>query len=123
MNSKMFRGLLIGVGLLATKALRDMRDQFDVIDAQTGEVMAVLRNAEQQIVYIRQQRDSLHTVLLEWGGILSTWEKLPAGEGESFWQVLGDTYHLLAQHHMPESAWRRSEPAAVPAGEVREMAW
>jgi hypothetical protein len=114
--------MLQRVGLLATKALREMRDRFVVLDAQTGEVMAVLRNVEQQIVYIRQQRDALHTVLLEWNAVLTAWEKLPAGAGDSFWQVLGDTYHLLAQHHMPESAWRLSE-AGLSAATSREMSW
>lgn len=115
--------MLQRVGLLAAKALQEMRNHFDVIDAQTGEVLAVLRNVDTQIVYIRQQRDSLHTVLLEWGDILSAWEKLPAGEGETFWQVLGDTYHLLAHLHMPESAWRRPEAAAASTTSPREMCW
>ena len=122
--------MLQRVGQLATTALRGLRDRFDIIDAQTGELMAVLRNPEQQVIFIRQHRDAMHAELLEWDSVLQQWDALPqslglvsgGGAGEAFWAALSDTYHLLARRHLPQSAWRRVEPAEENAP-PREMAW
>ncbi|MDR3523012.1 MAG: hypothetical protein P4L66_02805 [Acetobacteraceae bacterium] len=100
--------MLQRVGFLASTALRQLHDHFDVIDAQTGEVMAALRNAEQQILFIRQNRNELHTELLAWKDVLDAWDHMPDGQSEAFWEALSATYHLLAQRHLPQSAWRRS---------------
>jgi hypothetical protein len=117
------------VGFLATTALRQLNDQFDVLDGQTGEVLAVLRNLDQQTLFIRQHRDSLAAANREWAALLDGWDALPsergpAGQSETFWALLSRSYHFLAGRHMPTSEWRRAEAdreAAMAA--VREMSW
>ncbi len=115
--------MLQRVGQLSSTALRSLRDRFDIIDAQTGELMAVLRNPEQQIVFIHQHRDQLHAEWLEWEPVLKQWDGLPIGASEAFWTALAATYHLLARRHLPQSAWHRAGQAAMEAVGVREMAW
>ena len=115
--------MLQRVGFLASTALRQLRDHFDVVDAQTGEVMAVLRNVEQQILFIRQNRDTLHAEFLAWSDVLDAWDQVAGGQNEAFWDALSATYHLLAQRHMPQSAWRRGGAETQgAAGQSQEVA-
>ena len=121
--------MLQRVGFLANTALRQLNDAFDVLDAQTGEVMAVLRNVGQQITFIRQHRDTLAAADRDWDALLNSWEVLPSergpvGQGEEFWALLGRSYHFLAGRHMPTSEWRRvGVEREQSLARSKEMSW
>ena len=65
---------LTQVRRLATKALREIRRRFEDLDAQTGEVMSVLRHADSQRAFIRSNRDWLYRSLRAWEPILREWD-------------------------------------------------
>ena len=47
------------VARLSQRALKMFRDYFEQIDAQTGEILAMLKNIDNQIDYIRSVRDEV----------------------------------------------------------------
>ena len=46
---------------------------FTQADAQTGEILAVLRNIGPQTKFIREMRDELHNRLMLWDEMINPW--------------------------------------------------
>ncbi len=116
--------MLQRVGFLATSALRQLNNIFEVLDAQTGEVMAVLRNMGQQIAFIRKHRDMLYIASRDWAELLDAWDNFQPLHEEQFWLLLAKTYHFLAGRHLPTSEWRRAGLERQGTRELaRAMTW
>ena len=114
---------LTQVRRLSLLALKQFARKFEELDANTGEVMAALRNANSQRTFIRSSRDFLYRSLRAWQPILDEWggagTDLDAGARE----LLGRTYQFLAPRYMPVTEWlspTRPERTKAP---VRHMAW
>jgi hypothetical protein len=90
---------------LMERAMDQFRDLFDQADAQTGEIMGVLRNIDQQKTFIQDIRDDLHVRLLAWQDILDRWHHQPARRGENAEKLLNETYRFLAPRFMPVDEW------------------
>ena len=89
---------------------------FDLVDAQTGEIMAVLKNLDAQTEYIREQRNDLHCRLMAWNDILKAWENIePGTEPYAMTDLLRDLYRFLAPRFMPVDKW-----VLVHAAETKE---
>ncbi len=100
------------VGFLAASALRQFATRFAAVDAQTGSVLQLLRNATQQILFIRQHRDALFIDASGWDAVLTAWDGCPDTQDDALWECVQQTYHLLATRHLPLIEWRR---VAAPA--------
>ncbi len=61
---------LTQVRRLAATALKQIGHRFDELDAETGEVMAALRNSESQRTFIRSNRDWLYRTQRAWQPLL-----------------------------------------------------
>ena len=79
-------------------ALRRIGGRFEELDAQTGEVMAALRNLESQRTFIRSNRDWLYRTLRAWQPLLLEWD----GLGFTFDEACGRRWN------MPIVSWRRA---------------
>lgn len=116
---------LTQVHRLGEIARNQIAARFDEVDAQTGEVMAALRNIESQQAFIRSNRDLLYRSLRGWEPILADWETQETLLDESFWALIGRTYHFLAPRYMPVQEWH-AQTAARPRRGARPgsaMAW
>jgi hypothetical protein len=107
---------------MAAIGLRGIVERLEEVDAQTEEVLSALRNADSQRSFIRSNRDFLYRGLRAWEPILAEWDQAGSMSDESLWQLVGRTYHFLAQRHMPSTEWPglhmpRRKPGA-PAGMV-----
>ncbi len=103
---------------LATRALRDISLRFDDMDAQTGEVMSALRNADSQRSFIRSNRDWLYRSLRAWNPILTEWE-----ETKDLRQLFVHTYRFLAPRFMSVTEWvSMGQPQPEKKAE-RHMVW
>lgn len=89
---------------LGTVALAGFKARFEDVDAQTGEIIATLRNADGQIAYIRSNRDTLYRSLRAWEPVLEAWRMVDEAGGELA-GVIASTYHFLAQRYLPTSEW------------------
>jgi hypothetical protein len=67
---------------LTSLALKQIGGRFDELDAQTGEVLAALRNAEGQRAFIRSNRDWLFRSQRAWEPLLREWDSAMVGLDE-----------------------------------------
>ena len=93
------------VARLTTLARTGVEDDFDMIDAQTGEVIAVLKNMEAQTKFIREMRDDLHRRLVEWEEMFEMWGPVRPVPSEENANVLRMSYRFLAPRYMQEDEW------------------
>ncbi|MCW3475720.1 hypothetical protein [Limobrevibacterium gyesilva] len=117
---------LTQVQRLTAIGLKQIGGRFDEVDAQTGEVLAALRNAESQQAFIRSNRDWLYRCQRAWSPILKEWDFAPTVMDELAWGLIGRTYQFLAPRYMPVTEWQafnslRQSRAARRANRV--MAW
>ncbi len=108
---------LTQVKRLTAIALRQIVARFEVLDAQTGEVMAALRNVESQRTFIRSNRDWLYRSQRAWEPILTQWDTAAGTFDEGTLALLAMTYQFLAPRFMPVTEWilrDKAGPAATP---------
>ena len=97
--------------------------RFDELDAQTGEVMAALRNVSRQREFIREHRDWLFRSQRAWEPILAEWAAFDESDApEQLWALVGRTYHFLAPRFMPVTEWQSSFRASRESTK-RMMTW
>ena len=117
---------LTQVHRLAAVALRQLAGRFAEIDAQTGEVIAAMRNAEGQCIFIRSHRDWLHRSRLAWEPTLQDWDSPPRALDEAAWLLIGRTYQFLAPRFMPVQEWQlfnAARGARRPARPEHALQW
>ncbi len=90
---------------LAAIALARTRQRFEVLDAQTGEVLSALRNPDQQRDFIRGHRDWLYRSLRAWEPLLAAWETAEPEYGAATPGLLARSYQFLAPRFMPVTEW------------------
>lgn len=93
------------VARLIERAVAEFTNEFEQADAQTGEIMAALKNIDAQKVYIQDMRDELHVRLLPWEELLDEWHRLPPKKTEWAENLLERTYRFLAPRYMPVDEW------------------
>jgi hypothetical protein len=86
-------------------ALSRFRARFEEIDAQTGEIIATLRNADSQIAYVRSNRDALYRSLRAWEPVLDGWAEAEAAGGGAAWAAIAEIYQFLARRYLPANQW------------------
>ncbi|OAN52343.1 hypothetical protein A6A04_01220 [Paramagnetospirillum marisnigri] len=113
------------VARLSQRALKVLQDYFDQVDAQTGEILAMLKNIENQIGYIREVRDALHARLLPWEDFIQVWKSIFVVRSDENTNRIRDIYQFLAPRYMQVNDWvlmtRRGAQKAKPLG--GQMRW
>jgi hypothetical protein len=117
--------LLTQVRRLSVAAARQIGHRFDEVDAQTGEVIAALRNLDSQRAFIRTQRDWLYRTLRAWQPVLLEWDTASFHFDEHTRPALERTYRFLAPRFMPVTEWLAvNRPGKRPdGGQKRGMVW
>jgi hypothetical protein len=98
--------MLTQVQRLLANAIKQLGGRFEEVDAQTGEILSALRNAEQQRAFIRSNRDWLYRCQRAWESLLKEWDHAGAVPDESIWQLIATTYQFLAPRYMPVTEWQ-----------------
>jgi hypothetical protein len=124
------------VAQLHFKAAKEFRKVFDEVDAQTGEIIAVLKNLAAQKRYIRKARNKLHTRLMPWDAIIEEWRGVQLRNAETVSLLLRTLYRFLAPRYMPVDEWaiqsapssgndslRWDEDDDVNASSIHAMTW
>jgi hypothetical protein len=115
---------LTQVRRLTGVALSQISHRFDELDAQTGEVMAALRNADSQRTFIRSNRDWLYRTQRAWQTLLVEWDVAGIGFDEGILLLLNRSYQFLAPRYMPVTEWTSlSRPTKRKQDEERRMVW
>ncbi|MEA1676941.1 hypothetical protein [Nitrospirillum sp. BR 11163] len=92
---------------LVKQPILDFEDIFGQLDAQTSEIMAVLKSYDSQVAFIRRMRDELHTRLMLWDDLIYAWDGEPMERGPELEARLKKTYQFLAQHFLVTKVWQR----------------
>jgi hypothetical protein len=93
------------VARLGERAVADFTTLFLEVDAQTGEILSVLRNLNSQIPYIRDMRDEIHAKLMAWDEILVEWDKAEMKISPEKPDMLRRAYQFLAPRYMLVKEW------------------
>jgi len=86
-------------------ALDGLHDSFDEIDAQTGEILSVLKNIGAQTKFIRTVRDDLHSRLWAWEHQIEEWGTTMPKRSQHNEHLLDELYRFLAQRFLPTQEW------------------
>ncbi|MBO0334656.1 hypothetical protein J0X12_13595 [Sneathiella sp. CAU 1612] len=92
--------------VLIDPVIRKFDRNFIDIDAQTCEVMVILRNFQPTVVAIRKTRDKLHQHFMVWHEILDKWKSAIIEESQEIERLLRETYQFLARNYMQSQSWR-----------------
>jgi len=115
---------LTQVRRLTYAALNQIAHRFEELDAQTGEVMAALRNADSQRTFIRSNRDWLYRTQRAWQSLLLEWDSAGIGFDEGILALLNRSYQFLAPRFMAVTEWASgSQQAARKQAQTRKMGW
>ncbi|HET7884373.1 MAG TPA: hypothetical protein VFL55_26025 [Acetobacteraceae bacterium] len=115
---------LTQVRRLSGTALKQIGHRFEELDAQTGEVMATLRNVDSQRTFIRSNRDWLYRTQRAWHPLLTEWDTAGISFDEGMMALLARSYQFLAPRFMPVTEWASvTRPAKRKAETTRQMVW
>jgi hypothetical protein len=98
--------MLTQVQRLMAIASKQLGTRFAEVDANTGEILSALRNAERQQTFIRAHRDWLHRCQRAWDPILDAWDAASTELNDGVWQLIGRTYQFLAPRYMQVQEWQ-----------------
>jgi len=104
-------------------AVEDFARTFETVDAQTGEIMAALRNLDTVKSYLHKHRDDLRVRLVVWEDLLIAWLDHSMKPGRSLEDLMGATYRFLAPRYMPVDEWvmmtKLQDPGRKPPQAIR----
>jgi hypothetical protein len=117
---------LTQVRRLTGVALRGIGTRFEELDAQTGEVLATLRNLDSQRSFIRTNRDWLYRTQRAWQPLLLEWDTVGLAFDEVARVVVDHSYRFLAPRFMPVTEWisiTRPDRTRQQKARERGMVW
>lgn len=92
--------------ILLDPVIKKFDRTFTEIDAQTCEVLVILKNFEPTVQTIREARDDLHQRFMIWGEMVDGWQGLIMEEDPKIERQLKVTYQFLARNYMQSQSWR-----------------
>lgn len=92
------------LGLMDT-AVTELSSPVEQVDAQTGEILAVLKNISPQVEFVRGMRDDLYRRLKAWDKIFESWEEVTMSRSDDNEGLLRETYRFLAPRFMKTDDW------------------
>ncbi len=107
---------------LLQTGIRQYSAVFAEADAQTGEIVAALKSVDRQVKYIREIRDNLHFLLMQWEPHikqLDYWHSRRTGETD---KLLSSLYRFLASRFTSGRSLlkKRDDAKSVPATDKKE---
>jgi hypothetical protein len=107
---------------LCSNAVGEYRAIFEEVDAQTGEILSVLKNMASQINYIRDKRDELNIRLTAWDEVLREWRGVDVIKSSDKPEVIRRLYQFLAPRYMQVNEWALfTKPASAPPAAEQDL--
>jgi len=99
------RNEIFRMQVLIRSPLTNFTTMFTQSDAQTGEILAVLRNIGAQTKFIREMRDDLHHRLMLWDEMINLWSTTTTERSVEIEALLKETYRFLARNFAVTNDW------------------
>jgi hypothetical protein len=90
---------------LLTKPVENVLTVFDTFDANTGELLPMLKHLDAQVTYIRQTRNELREAYLVWEELIQQWDSVQPQLGANAERAIRETYHFAARHFPAGVPW------------------
>ena len=90
---------------LSKACIKHFDQMFDLVDAQTSEVVAMLKNIANQIDYIRKTRNDLYKRLHPWERICLEWKSIFSTKTPENAVKIRELYRFLAPRYMIVNDW------------------
>jgi hypothetical protein len=103
--TQVIRNEIFRMQVLIRSPVADFDSMFTQADAQTGEILAVLRNIAAQTKFIRDMRDELHHRLMLWDEMINPWTAITVERSPEIEALLKDTYRFLARNFAISNDW------------------
>jgi hypothetical protein len=87
--------------------ITDLDATFAQVDAQTVDIMSILKQYDAQVNFVRELRDDLHFRLREWHDLSGKWmgqDLVRSAESEA---LIKETYRFAAHNFPQHQSWRR----------------
>ena len=81
--------------------------RLDQVDAQSGEVLALMKNLDSQIAFTRRMRDDLHMRVMDWDDMIEKWDSVEIERSNANENMVKSTYRFLAQRYLKTNVWKR----------------
>lgn len=91
------------------------------LDAQTGEIISVLKNLENQVLFIREKRDELYTRLLAWREVIDEWRSIDVAMSLKMENIIARLYQFLAARYMKTDEWVLMTQLQVRAQSIDDL--
>ena len=104
-NERQFHEEVRRTHILFRPAVRGFSGLFDQADAQTGEIVAVLKSYDSMVKFIREVRDELHQRLIVWDTIIPAWNINLTRRHDDIREAVRATYRLVAFHFPQTHDW------------------
>jgi hypothetical protein len=85
----------------------DFDATFELIDAQTGQILNVLQSFNSQVEFVREMRNDLHQRLMKWDDLLAKWEGMGAARSPEAEALIKESYRFVAFHFPQMQSWKR----------------
>jgi len=90
---------------LSQRCITKLEEQFETIDAQTGEVMSMLKNIRNQMEYIHGVTDDLYKRLHHWEYFVERWKSVYLVRSNENIPHIRELYRFLAPRFMVVKEW------------------
>jgi hypothetical protein len=91
--------------ILIRPAFMGFTNLFDQVDAQTSEIMAVLKTYDSMVKYVREIRDELHQRLIVWDRAIDMWDVNIEKRNDRIRDAVRETYRFVAFHFPQTHDW------------------
>jgi hypothetical protein len=96
---------LVRIRALMQTPLAEFDNTFEQVEAQTCEVMTVLRKFPEQVAFVRRMRDELRRKLLKWDDLIDLWKIPHHDEPDRVDRLVRETYGFLARNYSLSNRW------------------
>lgn len=91
--------------ILIRPPIRSFTGLFEQVDAQTSEIVSVLKSYDSMVKFVREMRDELHHRLVMWDEIIPAWNIGPEHREERLRDAVRATYRFVAFHFPQSHDW------------------
>lgn len=93
---------------LLNPPLTKLREQLQLVDGQTAEILSSLRRLKATIQYLRDSRDSLREFVVLWHDLDTAWAELRVERNSQAEALIARTYRFAATHYSMTQRWAHS---------------
>lgn len=92
-------------GILIRPAIQGFNSLFEQVDAQTSEIIAILKTYDAMVKYVREIRDELHERLIIWDKAIAMWTINLEKRNDRIRDAVRETYRFVAFHFPQTHDW------------------